>query len=232
MAVPFKTIHLVHTFRSYFNFFQDQCPNFTPFKTIFGTSFKTITFSLFLAQWWQVSSCSNHLSLTGTQKISRHHSRNGRDISHLCWKHPTFPQERWYANIVGFLGQEGFQCWQHLDISKDPDLKKIPENVSKAIANTLEVLTSYWNHIDEMYSNIRQGEQETTDQLDQCIKVLVKKLWLLIRGREEKMPTGDNLPCNKTLSRSRSGSDCRQHRTKQSHSTNCYCTCQTAWGNH
>ena len=26
-----------------------------------------------------------------------------------------------------------------------------------------------------MYSNIRQGEQETTDQLDQCIKILVKR---------------------------------------------------------
>ena len=77
------------TFRSYFYFFQDHCPNFTPFKTIFGTSFKTITFSLFLAQWQQVSSCSNHLSLTGTQKSSRQHSRNGRDISHSHWKHPT-----------------------------------------------------------------------------------------------------------------------------------------------
>ena len=37
-------------FRSYFYFFQDHCPNFTPFKTIFGTSFKTITLSLILAQ--------------------------------------------------------------------------------------------------------------------------------------------------------------------------------------
>ena len=33
---------------------------------------------------------------------------------------------------------------------------------------------SYWNHINEMYSNIQQGEQETTDQLDQHIKVIVK----------------------------------------------------------
>ena len=45
----------------------------------------------------------------------------------------------------------------------------------KAFADTLEVLTPYWNHIDEMYSDIRQGEQETTDQLDQRIKILVKK---------------------------------------------------------
>ena len=45
----------------------------------------------------------------------------------------------------------------------------------KAFTNTLEVSMSYWNHINEMYSDIRQGEQETTDQLDQCIKILVKK---------------------------------------------------------
>ena len=53
--------------------------------------------------------------------------------------------------------------------------RKIPENVFKAFTDTLEVMTSYWNHIDEMYSNKRQGKQETTDQLDQCIKILVKK---------------------------------------------------------
>ena len=45
----------------------------------------------------------------------------------------------------------------------------------KAFADTLEVLTSQWNYIDEMYSDIRQGEQETTDQLDQCIKILVER---------------------------------------------------------
>ena len=67
----------------------------------------------------------------------------------------NIPQERWYASIIGFLGQEGFQCWQHLDISKDPKTKKVPENVFQAIANTLEVLTSYWNHINEMYRDAR-----------------------------------------------------------------------------
>ena len=41
--------------------------------------------------------------------------------------------------------------------------------------NHLECSTSYWNYIDEMYSNIRQGEYETTDKLDQYIKQLVEK---------------------------------------------------------
>ena len=121
-----------------------------------------------------------------------------------------------------FLGQEGFQCWQHLDISKDPEQKKVPENVFKAIANTLEVLMSYWNHIDEMYSDIRQGEQETTNQLDQHIKVLVENC--SYSSEEEKK----NADCSyssmqQNTSRSRSGSDHRQHRMKQSFLTNCYC---------
>ena len=41
--------------------------------------------------------------------------------------------------------------------------------------DTLEVLTSQWNYINEMYSDIRQGEQETTNQLDQGMKILVER---------------------------------------------------------
>ena len=45
----------------------------------------------------------------------------------------------------------------------------------KAFTDTLEVSTSHWNHINEMYSDIRQGEHEMTDQVDQHIKILVEK---------------------------------------------------------
>ena len=38
----------------------------------------------------------------------------------------------------------------------------------------LEVSTSNWNHIDKMYSDIRQGEHELTDQLDQQIKNFIE----------------------------------------------------------
>ena len=87
----------------------------------------------------------------------------------------NIPQDRWYASIVGFLGTEGFKRWTHLDISKDTEGRKNPVNVFQAFANTLEVSMSQWNYIDKMYSDIRQGEQETTDQLDQRIKILVEK---------------------------------------------------------
>ena len=62
-------------------------------------------------------------------------------------------------------------------ISRSPmtEERKTLENVFTTFTNTLEVLTSWWNYIGEMYSNIQQGEQETTDQLDQCIKILVEK---------------------------------------------------------
>ena len=93
----------------------------------------------------------------------------------LALEASNVPKERWYASIIGFLGSEGFKHWQHLEISKDEDARKTPENIFTAFANTLEVLMSHWNYIDEMYSNIRQGEQETTDQLDQCIKILVER---------------------------------------------------------
>ena len=87
----------------------------------------------------------------------------------------NIPPERWYASIVGFLGTKGFKQWQHLNISKKDEEKKDPENVFKAFADTLEVSTSPWNYINEMYSDIRQGEQETTNQPDQCIKILVER---------------------------------------------------------
>ena len=62
-----------------------------------------------------------------------------------------------------------------MPISKDANGKKDPEAVFQAIADKLEVLTSYWNHIDEMYSDIKQGDDESIDKLDQCIKNLVEK---------------------------------------------------------
>ena len=73
----------------------------------------------------------------------------------------------WFATIIGYLGKEGFKHWNTLLISTDEEAQKDPEKVFKAIADTLEVSTSYWNHIDEIYSDIKQGDNESTDQLDQ-----------------------------------------------------------------
>ena len=88
----------------------------------------------------------------------------------LALQASSINKEVLFDTIVGFLGKEGFKQRNTLPISKDEESQKNPEAVFMAIAETLEGSTSYWNHINEMYSNIRQGEHETTDQLDQCIK--------------------------------------------------------------
>ena len=69
----------------------------------------------------------------------------------------------------------------------------------KAFIDTLEVSMSYWNHINEMYSDIRQGEQEMTDQLDQCIKILVEKCGYKNAKEKKTQSEGTTLPCHKTL---------------------------------
>ena len=104
----------------------------------------------------------------------------------LALEASNVPQDRWYASIVGFLGTEGFKRWTHLDISKDIEGRKNPENVFQAFANTLEVSTSQWNYIDEMYSDIRQGDQETTDQLDQPHQDTGRKVRLSNQRGERK----------------------------------------------
>ena len=62
-----------------------------------------------------------------------------------------------------------------MEISKQEENKKIPKDVFQPFTNTLEISTSHWNYIDEIYSNIRQGEHKTIDQLDQWIKHLVER---------------------------------------------------------
>ena len=84
-------------------------------------------------------------------------------------------QDIWFATIIAYLGKEGFKWWNTLPISTNEEAQKDLEKVFKAIMDTLEVLTSYWNHIDEIYSDIKQGYNETTNQLDQRIKNLIER---------------------------------------------------------
>ena len=60
----------------------------------------------------------------------------------LALEASDIPRERWYASIVGFLGTKGFKRWTHLNISKDVEGRKTPEDVFQAFTNTLEVLTT------------------------------------------------------------------------------------------
>ena len=118
-------------------------------------------------------------------------------------------REVWFVRIVGFLGKKGFKLWNTLPISKDEESQKNPKAVFKAIIDALEVLTLSWNHIDKMYSDIRQGEQETTDQLDQHIKDLVERCQF--QTEAEKMVVGQScFFMQQNILKSKSGSDQRR----------------------
>ena len=101
--------------------------------------------------------------------------RDWRGQISLALQVSSINRDIWFATIVGYLGKEGFRWWSILPISKDANAKKDPDAVFQAIADTLEVSTSYWNHIDEMYSDIKQGDDESIDKLDQHINNLVEK---------------------------------------------------------
>ena len=81
----------------------------------------------------------------------------------------------WFAMIISYLSKEGFKWWNTLPISTDEEAQKDLDQVFKAIMDTLEVSMSYWNHIDVIYSDIKQGDNESTDQLDQRIKNLIER---------------------------------------------------------
>ena len=94
-------------------------------------------------------------------------------MSPSCWKHPISPErDGMPASLVSWALKDS-RDGNILTSPKMLKKRKTPEDVFTTFANTLEVLTSQWNYINEMYSDICQGEQETTDQLDQCIKILV-----------------------------------------------------------
>ena len=101
----------------------------------------------------------------------------------LALRASSISRDIWFATIIGYLSK-GFKQWNTLPISTNDEAQKDLENVFKAIADTLEVSTSYWNHIDEIYSDIKQGENESTNQLDKRIKNLIERLQYLT---EEKL---------------------------------------------
>ena len=143
MAASFKTIsiqdHCVANcieINSYEDFFQDHC----------------------ILVYFQHNGRTAHIPTSHIPLALQGPADSISGVEESCHPHAleasNIPQDRWYASIIGFLGTKGFKQWQHLEISKNDDLKKVPENVFTAFTNTLEVSTSHWNYIDEMYSNI------------------------------------------------------------------------------
>ena len=138
-------------------------------------SFQDPQFSLFPGPWQMDSLFFSPQSSTGMQRTSNWCLTSGRVRSTLVLHASSINQDIWFAMIIGYLSKEGFKQWNTLPISTDEEAQKDLDQVFKVIMDTLEVLTSYWNHINEIYSNIKQGNNESTDQLDQRIKNLVER---------------------------------------------------------
>ena len=141
----------------------------------------------------------------------------------------NIPQERWYASIVGFLGTEGFKWWQHLNISKQDEQKKHPENMFKAFADTLEVSMSYWNYIDEMYSDIRRWTRNHWSARS-THQDFSWEAWLHVTRWEDATPTGATLSCNQTLRSQKVGKITGSSKWN-SHLQQVITACQATWGN-
>ena len=132
---------------------------------------------------WQVEG-SDHISITCIQHQQRYL---------VCHNHWLSQQRR-------------IQMMEHItDIHRWGGPKRI-QRVFKAIADTLEVLTSYWNHVDKIYSDIKQGDNESTDQLDQQIKNLIERCQYLT---DEKLVCRTELFMPWNTLKSRSGCDQR-----------------------
>ena len=117
----------------------------------------------------------------------------------------NIPRERWYASIIGFLGTKGFKRWQHLDISKDVEKRKMPEDIFTAFANTLEVSMSQWNYINEMYSDITSERARNHWPARSMHQDLGWKVWLSNQQREVETLTGSYYFMQWSTLRSRSG---------------------------
>ena len=86
-----------------------------------------------------------------------------------------YPPRQMVCKHHWFSGHWGIQ---EMDTSRHLQRCWGKENTGKHLPSLCKHLRSFniqWNYIDEMYSDIQQGEQETTDQLDQRIKILVEK---------------------------------------------------------
>ena len=132
-------------------------------------------FSLFPGSWPVDTSFFSPWSLTGMQRNQQQAFDEWKGQITLALHASSINRDIWFATIISYLGKEGFKWWNTLTISTNEEAQKDLGKVFKAITDTLEVSTSYWNHINEIYSDIKQGDNESTDHLDQRIKNLIER---------------------------------------------------------
>ena len=73
------------------------------------------------------------------------------------WKCPIFPKKDGMPALLVSWALKASSIGSILRFPKMTTSRKIPENIFTAFANTLEVLMSHWNYIDQMYSDHQTG---------------------------------------------------------------------------
>ena len=85
------------------------------------------------------------------------------------------PKEDRVTHILFFGGKEPSETWIALKDQVDEDKQSDADTVFKAFANNFEKSFSHWQARDEYLSDIKQGKQQTTAELDIDIKDLVRR---------------------------------------------------------
>ena len=81
--------------------------------------------------------------------------------------------ERRYAIVLVAGGDEAFNHWQTLESQVEEPEKNL-EAFWDAIEKSFKQTTTHWHYIDMYLSDFRQEADETTADLDLCIKELMK----------------------------------------------------------
>ena len=77
--------------------------------------------------------------------------------------------------ILFFAGQEASDRWETLKEQLTAEDQVKSEEVFKVFANSFEKSSSHWQARDEYLSDLKQGKQQTTAELDIYIKDLVRR---------------------------------------------------------
>ena len=117
---------------------------------------------------------------------NRWHLRSGKATSPSCWKHPISPERDGMPASLVSWAQKASSDGKHLKISKDVEERK---NTGKHLHHLCKNLRSLDVPVELHRWNVQvtygREKQETTDQLNQCIKILVEKC--SYASTEEKM---------------------------------------------
>ena len=85
------------------------------------------------------------------------------------------PKEDMVTHILFFGGKEASERWAALNDWVEEDQQTDADTVFEAFASSFEKSSGHWQARDKYLSNIKQGKQHTTAELDMYIKDLMRR---------------------------------------------------------